>query len=144
MDGRAQTGIVAGASVSEYDSDKIKKHELTRKAKEDDRTRHIDITSAQTGPVFLVYRKNQNLSDITNEVTSKKPDCDFTAEDGVRHVLWVVSDQVLIDRIREAFTSVDVMYVADGHHRSASASRVQSFAWKEIRIIPATRTITSF
>ncbi len=125
MGDHSQVGIVAGASVEEYDKDLIKKHELTRQKKEDDRTRHVDSLNANTGPVFLTYRHTEKLDEITKEVIQDDPDVDFVSPDNVRHTLWVVRNPQMSGRILEAFEEVDVLYVADGHHRSASASRVQ-------------------
>ncbi len=125
MGDHSQVGIVAGASVEEYDKDLIKKHELTRKAKEDDRTRHVDTIGANTGPVFLTYKHTDKLDEILERLTSGKPTVDFTSSDGVRHTLWVVDKPNDIESIRAGFAEIDVLYVADGHHRSASASRVQ-------------------
>ncbi|RKZ30612.1 DUF1015 domain-containing protein [bacterium] len=120
-----QVGLVAAASVDEYDRDLIKKHELTRKAKEDDRTRHIDTQSANSGPVFLTYKHSDEIDGIVAKAIKERPEVDFTADDGIRHTLWVVSDPDRISAIREAFAKIDFLYIADGHHRSASASRVQ-------------------
>ena len=125
MGNHSQVGIVACASVDEYDRDLIKKHELTRKAKEDDRTRHINTLNAQTGPVFLTYKHREEIDSIVEKLTKGKPDADFTSPDGVRHTLWVVRDIEYIETIRENFHQIPELYVADGHHRSASASRVQ-------------------
>lgn len=125
MGEHSQVGFVAGASVDEYDRDLIKKHELTRQNKEDDRTRHVNTLNANTGPVFLTYRHTDKLDDIAKEVTAKKPDVDFVSPDGVVHTLWVVDDDDMVARIEEGFTEIPELYVADGHHRSASGSRVQ-------------------
>ncbi len=119
-----QTGIVAAASVAAYDADRIKKHEFTRPVKEDDRVRQIDALDAQTGPVFLVYRADPEVETILAEVTAGVPDMDVTAADGVRHELWVIDDPQRVDRLTAAFDAMDALYVADGHHRSAAASRV--------------------
>ncbi len=125
MGDHSQIGIVACASVDEYDHDLIKKHELTRKAKEDDRTRHINSIGAHTGPVFLTYKHSDRIDSIVERITKAKPEVDFTSEDGVRHTLWVVRDESDIQDIRNNFEDIPELYVADGHHRSASASRVQ-------------------
>ncbi len=124
MNGRAQTGIAAAASVDAYDQFRIKKHEFTRPAKEDDRVRQIDALSAQTGPVFLVYRAHAVVDGILAEVAKGTPDMDVTADGGVQHTLWVIRDASQIAAITAAFESMDSLYVADGHHRSAAASRV--------------------
>jgi len=125
MGDHSQIGVVACASVDEYDNDLIKKHELTRKAKEDDRTKHVDIIGANTGPVFLTYKHSDEIDKIVDRLAQNRPDVDFTSEDGVRHTLWVVRDEDNIDALRTGFANIDVLYVADGHHRSASGSRVQ-------------------
>jgi len=124
MNGRVQTGIATAASVDAYDAGRIKKHEFTRPAKEDDRVRQIDALSAQTGPVFLVYRADGVVDDILADVANGTPDMDVTADDGIRHTLWVIRNGDQITAINEAFEAMDALYVADGHHRSAAASRV--------------------
>ena len=132
MDGREQIGIVASCSVEEYDKDLIRKHERTRRDKEDDRTRHILVLRAQTGPVFLTYRASRAIDDMVLETTISEALYDFTAEDGIQHTIWRVPDAV---RFVEAFREVPFLYIADGHHRAASASRAraelreQSFAF---------------
>jgi uncharacterized protein (DUF1015 family) len=126
MGDHVQRGIVLGASVEEYEKDLIKKHELTRRAKEDDRAHHVDILDANSGPVFLTYRATQALDKIVAEIcTEMEPVYDFVAPDGIRHVLWVVADECDVAAIREGFGQVDLLYVADGHHRSAAAFRVR-------------------
>jgi uncharacterized protein (DUF1015 family) len=124
MGGHVQTGLVAAASVEAYDADRIKKHEFTRPVKEDDRVRQIDALNAQTGPVFLVYRSASDIDGVLAEVSAGEPAVDITAADGVRHELWVVGEQASVDRLSGAFDRLDALYVADGHHRSAAASRV--------------------
>ncbi len=124
MGDHVQTGIVAAASVAAYDADRIKKHEFTRPVKEDDRVRQIDALNAQTGPVFLVYRADPTVDRLLAEVTATPPDMDVTAADGVRHELWVIDDPDQVDALTRAFDAMDALYVADGHHRSAAASRV--------------------
>jgi uncharacterized protein (DUF1015 family) len=119
-----QTGIVAAASVAAYDADRIKKHEFTRPVKEDDRVRQIDALNAQTGPVFLVYRADPEVDALLAEVAAGTPDMDVTAADGVRHELWVIDDPQRVERLTAAFDTMEALYVADGHHRSAAASRV--------------------
>ncbi len=119
-----QTGIVAAASVAAYDAGRIKKHEFTRPVKEDDRVRQIDTLDAQTGPVFLVYRADPEVDAILAEVAAGTPDMDVTAADGVRHELWVIDDPQRVERLTAAFDTMEAVYVADGHHRSAAASRV--------------------
>ena len=124
MGGRKQTGIVGLMSVLEYDAGKIKKHELTRKDKEEDRINHVSTVNAQTGPVFISYRERQNLSKIVEKVTAGIPEYDFTASDGVGHTAWIVDDAKQIEEIKKEFQQVDALYIADGHHRAAAAAAV--------------------
>jgi len=124
MNGHSQVGIVAGASVREYETDRIKKHEFTRRKKEDDRTRHVDAVNANAGPVFLTYRARSAIDARVDVLLETDPLYDFTAPDGIRHTVWVVSDEDDIREIQSLFDAVPEMYVADGHHRSASAARV--------------------
>jgi uncharacterized protein (DUF1015 family) len=124
MGGRKQTGIVGVMSVLEYDAGKIKKHELTRKDKEEDRINHVSTVNAQTGPVFISYRERQNLSKIVEKVTAGIPEYDFTASDGVGHTAWIVDDAKQIEEIKKEFQQVDALYIADGHHRAAAAAAV--------------------
>ena len=125
MSGREQTGIAATFSVDDYDNNIILKHEKTRKEKEDDRTNHIITTEAQTGAVFLTYRGTKKINDIVEETTSKiKPTYDFIASDGIKHTVWILPEeynQIIIDE----FKKIDNLYIADGHHRAASASRAR-------------------
>jgi uncharacterized protein (DUF1015 family) len=123
MGDHPQTGLVAAASVDEYDKGAIKKHELTRADKEDDRTRHIDTLGANDEPVFLTYRARPDIDALIAQVTAKEPEVDFVSEDGVGHTFWVV-DTAQTPALGEAFMPVKVLYIADGHHRSAAASRV--------------------
>ena len=124
MGSHQQTGLVAVSSVAAYDSGRIKRHEFTRPKKEDDRVRQIDALNAQTGPVFLVYRSQQEVDGILSKISATPPDMDVTAADEVRHEIWVVSDADTLERLTIAFDAMDATYVADGHHRSAAASRV--------------------
>ncbi len=127
MWGRVQTGIVGCASVDEYADNTVKKHELTRKEKELDRIEHFDACSAQTEPVFLAYRKHEGISTIIREwIKFHKPEYDFTTDDGVTHILWPVSDPQTVDAIRKGFEEVDYLYIADGHHRTASGAAVSA------------------
>ena len=119
-----QTGLVAAASVADYDRNRIRKHEFTRPDKEDDRVSQIDALNAQTGPVFLTYRQSDTVDAIASQTTAGEPDIDVVADDGVHHAVWVVREQVVIDRITELFDAMSCLYIADGHHRSAAASRV--------------------
>lgn len=124
MGGHAQIGIVAVASCEEYLRGTIKKHELTRVDKEDDRVRHIETLASQTGPVFLTYRATAAIDALVARRTAEAPDVDFTAADGVRHTSWVVSDAAGLAALEKEFASVPALYIADGHHRSAAAARV--------------------
>jgi len=124
MGHHVQTGLVAAASVAAYDTDRIKKHEFTRPVKEDDRVRQIDALDAQTGPVFLVYRATPSIDDILAAVSNGTPLVDIRGADQVRHEIWVVDAPALIARLSAAFDALAALYVADGHHRSAAASRV--------------------
>lgn len=124
MGDHLQTGIAAAASIEAYDKNIIRKHEFTRPVKEDDRVRQIRALHAQTGPVFLTYRKIGNIDKLVDEVSSGKPAYDVTSDDGVRHRFWVMDDPHLIEQLDKAFSRIDYLYIADGHHRSAAASRV--------------------
>lgn len=117
-----QTGIAATYSVEEYRQNQIKKHELTRPDKENDRANHIRITRAQTGPVFLAYRADERLDSIVANITARVPEYDFVADDGIRHSLWVAGSASDITDIRNAFADIPDLYIADGHHRSAAAA----------------------
>ena len=118
-----QVGVVACCSVDEYDQDLIKKHERTRRDKEDDRTHHMLVLQAQTGPVFLTYRARRDIDAMVMETTMTDAIYDFTADDGVQHTIWRAPDMV---RFVEAFREVPLLYIADGHHRAASASRARA------------------
>ncbi len=122
--GRSQTGIVACASIDDYLQGVIKKHENTVGAKEQDRIRHVDTCNAQTGPIFLAYRENADIDAVTKEVKENPPVCDFVSEGGVRNRVWVIQAKDQASRIRNAFASIDRIYIADGHHRAASAVKV--------------------
>lgn len=124
MGDHVQAGIVGSASIDDYIEDRIKKHEHTRAEKEADRTRHVDTLNANTGPVFLTYRAQESLNRIVEEVRKSPPAYDFTSPDGVRHTFWVVEDETTLKEIEEAFVQVPCLYVADGHHRSASGVNV--------------------
>jgi uncharacterized protein (DUF1015 family) len=124
MGKHSQVGLVAAASCEEYLRGVIKKHELTRPDKEDDRVRHIEALNSQTGPVFLTYRANAELDKFVAKKISQKPDVDFTAKDGVRHTAWVIADEDGIKFIETQFSTIPFLYIADGHHRSAAAARV--------------------
>lgn len=125
MNGRAQVGIVGCTAIDDYRNNIIKKHELTRADKEQDRINHVDYCDANTGPIFLTYRAEPSVDAMMAQVMSgKDPVYHFTSEDGISHTVWVIDEEKLIQDICSAFASVDYLYIADGHHRSASAVRV--------------------
>lgn len=124
MKGRSQTGLVACASIDDYTNNVIKKHELTREEKEIDRINHVYNCEAHTGPIFLTYRENKDISNIINEWVKKEPIYDFKADDGVAHIVWIIDDENTVSKLQELFKSVKYLYIADGHHRSASAVKV--------------------
>ena len=124
MGDHVQTGLVFTGSVVDYDRNRIRKHEFTRPQKEDDRVRQITALNAQTGPVLLAYRNNAAVAGIVANVTKAEPAYDLVADDGVGHTLWVMDDNERIAELTELFDAMDALYIADGHHRSASASRV--------------------
>ena len=122
-----QYGLVACTSADDYNADKIKKHEFPRKKKEDDRTKHVLTLNCNAGPVFLTYRDQKDIDAwVADYVKSNKPVYDFVKEDGIGHTLWVIKDRDLIKKLRTRFVSIDSLYVADGHHRSASAARAKA------------------
>ena len=125
MGNHTQTGIVAAVSVEEYNQGLIKKHELTRPDKENDRTRHIEITNANTGPVFLIYRNRGQFQSKISEINKQSADITFNADDGTIHTLWKIDSVDQVDLWKDYFKSIPSLYIADGHHRAASASRVQ-------------------
>jgi uncharacterized protein (DUF1015 family) len=124
MGGHVQTGVAACCAIDEYDRDVIRKHERTRKDKEDDRTRHMLALGAQTGPVFLTYRGRPEIDAMIERATREEPLYDFTASDGVSHTLWRLQGEDA-GRLAEQFRPVTLFYIADGHHRAASASRAR-------------------
>lgn len=124
MDGRTQTGIVACASIDDYLNNVIKKHENTRADKELDRINHVDTCSAQTGPIFLAYRANAVISAEVAKAKQEKPVYSFTAVDGIRHKVWKISSKESVEAIENAFAGINQIYIADGHHRAASAVKV--------------------
>ena len=125
MNGRSQTGIVAIASIDDYMNNVIKKHENTREEKEQDRINHVYTCKAQTGPIFLCYRENELISQIIDKVKSvDEPVYDFTSDDGVTHRVWVMADEEENNMICRVFTTINEIYIADGHHRCASAVKV--------------------
>ncbi|MGL5417337.1 MAG: DUF1015 domain-containing protein [Clostridium sp.] len=124
MNGRAQTGLVFCASIDDYLENVIKKHEFTRADKEEDRIKHVDYCNANTGPIFLTYRDDEVISAVIEAWSNKKPVYDFVAEDGIRHVVWNIDNKIIVREIVELFKDVKYLYIADGHHRSASAAKV--------------------
>ena len=163
MGSHSQVGIVAAASCEDYLHGIIKKHELTRPDKEDDRVHHIETLNAQTGPVFLVYRTDEPLQRLIRDLTGEgspsattAPEVDFTAPDGVRHTSWAIRDQTRIEFIATRFAQMPALYIADGHHRSAAAARVSQarqgkgesssflsviFAHDQVQILPYNRVL---
>ena len=124
MDGRAQTGIVACASIDDYLNNRIKKHEKTRADKEQDRINHVDRTGAQTGPIFLAYRANEVINEVIARTKENAPLYDFVSDDGITHSVWKISDKTDVNSVFEAFGTINSIYIADGHHRAASAVKV--------------------
>ncbi len=124
MDGRSQTGLVACTSIDEYMDGVIKKHELTREDKELDRIRHVDVCNANTGPIFLAYRTVDGISEMIDKIKNNAPVYDFTAEDGIKHRVWIIDGETDINNLVELFKKVPNLYIADGHHRNASAAKV--------------------
>jgi len=125
MKGRIQTGLVVCVSIDDYLQGKIKKHENTREDKEKDRINHIDFTGANTGPVFLTYKAKDEIKQIVNRWTKEEnPVYDFISEDGITHTCWVIDDESTIQQLIESFAGIDYLYIADGHHRAAAATKV--------------------
>lgn len=124
MNGRTQYGIVIAAYVEDYMTGKIKKHELTRRDKEEDRMKHVRINNANVEPVFFAFPDNEKLEKIIKEVTAGEPEYDFVAEDGFGHHFWVINDDEMIKEITEEFAEIPYLYIADGHHRTAAAALV--------------------
>jgi len=124
MNGRTQYGIVIAANVDDYMQGRIKKHELTRRDKEEDRMKHVRINNANIEPVFFAFPDNEVLQDIINQVTEGEPEYDFTAPDGFGHHFWVIDDPEMIETITREFDHIPYLYIADGHHRSAAAALV--------------------
>ena len=125
MNGRKQTGIVACSSVDDYINNVIKKHEKTREEKEQDRINHVDYCNAHTGPIFLAYRGNEIINSIvSNVINNTEAKYDFVAEDGIGHAVWVIDEEQAIKTIENAFATINEIYIADGHHRAASAVKV--------------------
>ena len=124
MGDHVQTGLVAAASVADYDSNRIRKHEFTRPDKEDDRVRQIAALNAQTGPVLLAYPASTTADALIDAIAQENPAADVIADDGIRHQIWVLADAAKIAAITQTFDAMTALYIADGHHRSAAASRV--------------------
>lgn len=124
MDGRTQYGFVVAANVDDYISGRIKKHELTRRDKEEDRMKHVRVNNANIEPVFFAFEDNAVLADILARETAKEPEYDFVADDGFGHTFWVIDDDATIAAITDAFAAIDNLYIADGHHRTAAAALV--------------------
>ena len=124
MDGRHQTGIVACASIDDYQNNIIKKHENTRADKEIDRITHVDVCNAQTGPIFLAYRAVDVIDSIVDRVKATDAEYSFVSEDGIGHNVWIIKDEADVEAIRAAFADMNDIYIADGHHRAASAVKV--------------------
>lgn len=132
MNGKSQTGLVCGSSVDDYENDLIKKHEFTRPEKEQDRINHIKTTGAQTGNVFLAYRNVDEIDALINKWKEKSPVYNFTADDNIQHTVWIVNDDETIEKIATLFKEqVPCTYIADGHHRAASAAKVRVALGKE-------------
>ncbi len=125
MDGRVQTGIVGCNSIDDYMNDIIKKHEFTRPEKEVDRINNFDYCDANTEPIFLTYKSNKEINTIVNDwIKFHKPVYNFTSDDGITHIFWVLDNQELVGRVHDIFENIDYLYIADGHHRSASSVKV--------------------
>jgi len=135
MGEHVQAGVVGLVAVSEYEQDLIKKHELTRKDKEDDRTRHVSECQANAEPVFLTYRKLPAIDAIVDRVRSRPPACDVVTEDAIRHTVWVIEDRAEIDALVRLFATVPALYVADGHHRTAAAVRHAQASRRDDRVV---------
>ena len=124
MYGRTQYGLVGAASLDDYWNEVIKKHEKTRKDKEEDRSNHVRVTNSHSGPVFLTYRDKDEINEMIKKVVAQEPENDFVSQDGIQHQVWVIKKKECIDKIQSLLAGVDYFYVADGHHRSAAAGIV--------------------
>ena len=122
--GHQQSGLAVAASIADYETNRIRKHELTTPVKEDDRVRQIEAVNAQTGPVMTAYPDAPEIDAMLGRASARTPDVDVTADDGVRHEMWVIDDAATIDALTGAFDALPALYIADGHHRSAAAARV--------------------
>ncbi len=138
-----QTGLVVCASVDDYQSGVIKKHEHTRADKEEDRVKHIDYLDANDEPVFYLSRSCSEVEGYPGSVTNGPPEYDFISDDGVAHTLWIIADQALIERLTVLFAAIPRLYVADGHHRSAAAGRVRELRRTKNPTTPGRRSTTS-
>lgn len=124
MNGRSQTGIVGCTSIDDYQNEIIKKHEFTLESKEKDRINHVDFCNSNTGPIFLTYRAKDEISNIVSKVTAGEPEYNFVSEDEITHIVWVIEDEATINNLTNLFKEVSALYIADGHHRAASAVKV--------------------
>jgi uncharacterized protein (DUF1015 family) len=124
MNGRVQTGIVTCTSIDDYKKNIIKKHEFTRADKEQDRIKHVDYCNANTGPIFLTYRNKEEINNIIEDCVKKDPIYNFVSEDGIKHIIWSIVNKNIIDKLISLFKDVQYLYIADGHHRAASAVKV--------------------
>ena len=131
MGNHVQTGLVGCASADDYMADRIKKHELTRADKEKDRTRHVYTTNANAGPVFLTYKAVHEIDALIEKVTEDEPEYNFVSDDGIGHIFWVIRDKGIIKELESLFADMDAVYVADGHHRSASGAKVRDWRKKD-------------
>ena len=152
MNGQAQTGLAAACSVADYDAQRVRRHELTRPDKEDDRVRQIEAVNAHTGPVLLAYPTAPEVDAILVDVAKGPPEFDVAADRGVQHMLWVIHEQDRIAQLTAAFDAMPALYIADGHHRTAAASRVAAsrrapnflsvaFPYHQLRILPYNRVV---
>lgn len=130
--GRMQTGVVGCTSIDDYINNIIKKHENTRADKEKDRINHVDYCDSNTGPIFLTYKNKKEINHIVDKYTSGTPVYDFTADNGVEHVVWIVNDDTDIEKLTKYFSEVKYLYIADGHHRAASAVKVGQMRRKQM------------
>ncbi len=144
MKGRSQTGIVACASIDDYQNNIIMKHENTREEKEQDRIRHVDTCSAQTGPIFLAYRSNEVIHNTLERVKKGEALYSFTSEDGITHNVWKIEEDIAIETIEKAFEGIHRIYIADGHHRAASAVKVGLKRRKEAKEYDGSEEFNTF
>ncbi len=144
MQGRTQTGIVCCAAVDDYLNDTIKKHEKTRQDKEEDRIRHVDVLDANTGPIFLANKSSVAVKEIMLNIKKREPDISFFSGDQIRHQIWTISDQNLIAKIVKTYENIEALYIADGHHRCASAVAVAEKRRKEFPNAPSNAEFNYF